>query len=355
MPVMTEHTNIEKALGNKAAYYLEHTCKGITKEQIHHPGPDFIDRIVSNSDRSPRVMRSLQTILNTGRLAGTGYVSILPVDQGIEHSAGASFAKNPIYFDGENIVKLAIEGGRNAVASTFGVLGSVARKYAHKIPFLVKLNHNEFLTYPNKYDQILFGSVEEAWEMGAVAVGATIYFGSPESDRQIVEIAQAFHEAHQLGLATVLWCYLRNSAFKVGDTDYHLSADLTGQANHLGVTIEADIIKQKLPENNGGYNAVKFGKTDARVYSELTTDHPIDLTRYQVANCYMGRQGLINSGGASGQHDFDEAVTTAVINKRAGGMGLISGRKAFQRPMKEGIQLLNAIQDVYLCKDVTIA
>jgi class I fructose-bisphosphate aldolase len=293
--------------------------------------------------------------MNHGRLAGTGYVSILPVDQGIEHSAGASFAKNPIYFDGENIVKLAIEGGCNAVASTFGVLGSVARKYAHKIPFIVKLNHNEFLSYPNKYDQILFGSVEEAWELGAVAVGATIYFGSAESDRQIVEIAQAFHEAHQLGMATVLWCYVRNSAFKVGDTDYSLAADLTGQANHLGVTIEADIIKQKLPENNGGYNALKFGKTDPRVYSELTTDHPIDMTRYQVANCYMGRQGLINSGGASGKQDFDEAVTTAVINKRAGGMGLISGRKAFQRPMAEGIQLLNAIQDVYLCKDVTIA
>jgi class I fructose-bisphosphate aldolase len=297
----------------------------------------------------------LNSIINHGRLAGTGYVSILPVDQGIEHSAGASFAKNPIYFDGENIVKLAVEGGCNAVASTFGVLGSVARKYAHKIPFIVKLNHNEFLSYPNKYDQILFGSVEEAWELGAVAVGATIYFGSAESDRQIVEIAHAFHEAHQLGMATVLWCYVRNSAFKIGDTDYSLAADLTGQANHLGVTIEADIIKQKLPENNGGYNALKFGKTDPRVYSELTTDHPIDMTRYQVANCYMGRQGLINSGGASGKHDFDEAITTAVINKRAGGMGLISGRKAFQRPMAEGIQLLNSIQDVYLCKDVTIA
>jgi fructose-bisphosphate aldolase, class I len=355
MPVMTEVSNIEKALGDKAKFYLEHTCKGIPKNTIHAPGPDFVDRIVSSSDRSPRVMRSIQTILNHGRLGGTGYVSILPVDQGIEHAAGASFAKNPIYFDGDNIVKLAVEGGCNAVASTFGVLGSVARKWAHQIPFIVKLNHNELLSYPNKFDQIMFGSPEQAWEMGAVAVGATIYFGSPESDRQIIEVANAFHEAHQLGMATVLWCYLRNDAFKVGSTDYSLAADLTGQANHLGVTIEADIIKQKLPENNGGYNAIKFGKTDARVYSELTTDHPIDLTRYQVANCYMGRQGLINSGGASGQHDFDEAVTTAVINKRAGGMGLISGRKAFQRPMDEGVKLLNAIQDVYLCKDVTIA
>ena len=355
MPVMTDVSKIEQALGSKSAYFLEHTCKGIPKDLIHQPGPNFLDTVTSVSDRSPRVLRSLNSIINHGRLAGTGYVSILPVDQGIEHSAGASFAKNPIYFDGENIVKLAIEGGCNAVASTFGVLGSVARKYAHKIPFIVKLNHNEFLSYPNKYDQILFGSVEEAWELGAVAVGATIYFGSAESDRQIVEIAQAFHEAHQLGMATILWCYVRNGAFKVGDTDYSLAADLTGQANHLGVTIEADIIKQKLPENNGGYNALKFGKTDARVYSELTTDHPIDMTRYQVANCYMGRQGLINSGGASGKHDFDEAITTAVINKRAGGMGLISGRKAFQRPMAEGVQLLNSIQDVYLCKDVTIA
>jgi class I fructose-bisphosphate aldolase len=355
MPTMTDVSKIEQALGSKAAYFLEHTCKGISKDLIHHPGPNFLDTVTAISDRNPRVLRSLHSIMNHGRLAGTGYVSILPVDQGIEHSAGASFAKNPIYFDGENIVKLAIEGGCNAVASTFGVLGSVARKYAHKIPFIVKLNHNEFLSYPNKYDQILFGSVEEAWELGAVAVGATIYFGSAESDRQIVEIAHAFHEAHQLGMATVLWCYVRNSAFKVGDTDYSLAADLTGQANHLGVTIEADIIKQKLPENNGGYNALKFGKTDPRVYSELTTDHPIDMTRYQVANCYMGRQGLINSGGASGKQDFDEAITTAVINKRAGGTGLISGRKAFQRPMAEGIQLLNAIQDVYLCKDVTIA
>ena len=355
MPVMTELSKIEQALGNKASYFLEHKCKGIPKDLLHLPGPDFVDRLVAPTDRSPRVMRSIETILNHGRLAGTGYVSILPVDQGIEHSAGASFAKNPIYFDGENIVKLAIEGGCNAVASTFGVLGSVARRYAHKIPMIVKINHNEFLSYPNHYDQILFGTVEQAWEMGAVAVGATIYFGSQESRRQIQEIAVAFHEAHQLGMATILWCYLRNPAFVVNGTDYHLSADLTSQANHLGVTIEADIIKQKLPENNGGYNAIKFGKTDARVYSELTTDHPIDLTRYQVANCYMGRAGLINSGGASGKNDFEEAITTAVINKRAGGMGLISGRKAFQRPMKEGVQLLHGIQDVYLCKDITVA
>ncbi|HEY9871757.1 MAG TPA: class I fructose-bisphosphate aldolase [Candidatus Obscuribacterales bacterium] len=355
MPVMTELSTIERALGNKASYYLEHKSTTVPKEQLHLPGPDFVDRVWAHSDRSPRVLRSLQSLFNSGRLAGTGYLSILPVDQGIEHSAGASFAKNPLYFDGENIVKLAIEGGCNAVASTFGVLGSVARKYAHKIPFILKINHNEFLTYPNKYDQILFGTIREAWELGAVAVGATIYFGSPESSRQIQEISRAFHEAHELGMATVLWCYLRNSAFKVGDTDYHVAADLTGQANHLGVTIEADIIKQKLPENNGGYNALKFGKTDARVYSELTTDHPIDLTRYQVVNCYMGRAGLINSGGASGANDMEEAVRTAVINKRAGGMGLISGRKAFQRPMKEGIALLNAIQDVYLCDEVTVA
>lgn len=355
MPVMTEMNSIEKALGDKAKYYLEHNCKTVNKDLLHLPGPDFVDRVVASTDRNPRVLLSLQTLFNSGRLAGTGYLSILPVDQGIEHSGGASFAKNPIYFDGENIVKLAIEGGCNAVASTFGVLGSVARKYAHKIPFIVKLNHNEFLTYPNKYDQILFGSVRQAWEMGAVAVGATIYFGSPESDRQIQEVADAFHEAHELGMATVLWCYLRNGAFKVGDTDYHVSADLTGQANHLGVTIQADIIKQKLPENNGGYNALKFGKTDARVYSELTTDHPIDLTRYQVLNNYMGRSGLINSGGASGTNDLNEAVTTAVINKRAAGMGLISGRKAFQKPMKDGVALLNAIQDVYLCDEVTIA
>jgi class I fructose-bisphosphate aldolase len=355
MPVMTELSKIEKALGSKASYFLEHQSKGIPKELLHLPGGDFIDRITSISDRNPRVLRNLQSLFDHGRLAGTGYLSILPVDQGIEHSAGASFAKNPIYFDGENIVKLAMEGGCNAVASTFGVLGSVARKYAHKIPFIVKINHNEFLTYPNKFDQIMFGTVREAYDMGAVAVGATIYFGSPESGRQIIEVSKAFHEAHELGMATILWCYLRNNAFKVGEIDYSLAADLTGQGNHLGVTIEADIIKQKLPENNGGYNALKFGKTDARVYSELTTDHPIDLTRYQVANCYMGRQGLINSGGASGQNDLEQAVMTAVINKRAGGTGLISGRKAFQKPMKDGIELLNAVQDVYLCDEVTIA
>jgi len=354
MPVMTELSNIEKALG-KDASLLQHKSTGIPKESLHLPGPDFVDRITAVSDRTPRVMQSLQTLFNTGRLANTGYLSILPVDQGIEHSAGASFAKNPIYFDGENIVKLAIEGGCNAVASTYGVLGSVARKYAHKIPFIVKINHNEFLSYPNKYDQIMFGNVKQAWDMGAVAVGATIYFGSDESARQIQEVSEAFSLAHELGMATILWCYLRNSAFKVGDVDYHLSADLTGQANHLGVTIHADIIKQKLPENNGGYNAIKFGKTDSRVYSELTTDNPIDLTRYQVANCYMGRQGLINSGGASGANDMEEAIKTAVINKRAGGMGLISGRKAFQKPVKDGVELLHAIQDVYLCKDVTIA
>jgi class I fructose-bisphosphate aldolase len=355
MPVMQELSKIEEALGSKASYYLQHECKTVSKDLLHLPGPNFVDDIFVQSDRSPRVMRALQDIYSTGRLANTGYMSILPVDQGIEHSAGASFAKNPIYFDSENIVKLAIEGGCNAVASTFGVLGSVARKYAHKIPFIVKLNHNEFLSYPNKYDQIMFGAVEQAWEMGATAVGATIYFGSDESARQIQEVSHAFHEAHQLGMATILWCYLRNPAFKTAETDFHVSADLTGQANHLGVTIEADIIKQKLPENNGGYNALKFGKTDPLVYSQLSSDHPIDLTRYQVINCYMGRQGLINSGGASGKQDFEDAVTTAVINKRAGGMGLISGRKAFQRPMAEGIQLLNAIQDVYLCKDVTVA
>lgn len=355
MPVMTELTKIEKALGDKASYYLNHKSKGVDKELLHLPGPDFVDRIWMQSDRNPQVLRNLQAIYSHGRLANTGYLSILPVDQGIEHSAGASFAKNPIYFDGENIIKLAIEGGCNAVATTFGVLGTVARKYAHKIPFIVKINHNEFVSYPNKYDQIMFGNVEQAWELGAAAVGATIYFGSPESDRQIQEVAEAFHRAHELGMATILWCYLRNSAFSKDGTDYHLSADLTGQANHLGVTIEADIIKQKLPENNGGYNAVKFGKTDSRVYSELTTDHPIDLTRYQVANCYMGRAGLINSGGASGANDLEQAIMTAVVNKRAGGTGLISGRKAFQKPMKDGIELLNAIQDVYLCKEVTVA
>lgn len=347
--------DIERLLGADAKGLIEHTCKGIPKEMLHLPGPDFVDRVFTPSDRKVPVLRSLQQIYNTGRLAGTGYLSILPVDQGIEHSAGASFAPNPIYFDGENIVKLAIEGGCNAVASTFGVLGSVARRYAHKIPFIAKLNHNEFLSYPNTYDQIMFGDVDMAFELGAVAVGATIYFGSEESKRQIQEVSAAFKYAHELGLATILWCYTRNAAFKTKEKDYHVSADLTGQANHLGVTIEADIIKQKLPENNGGYTALNFGKTHKKVYSELTTDHPIDLTRYQVANCYMGRMGLINSGGASGENDLVEAVKTAVINKRAGGMGLISGRKAFQKPMGEGVKLLNAIQDVYLAKEVTVA
>jgi class I fructose-bisphosphate aldolase len=352
--------DIEKYLGDTAKDLLSHQCRTILKESLHLPGPDFVDRIWVGSDRSPQVLRSLQSLFGHGRLAGTGYMSILPVDQGIEHSAGASFAKNPIYFDGESIVKLALEGGCNAVASTFGVLGSVARKYAHRIPFIVKINHNEFLTYPNKFDQVLFGTIRQAWEMGATAVGATIYFGSPESGRQIVEVAQAFHQAHELGMATVLWCYLRNPAFKTKDRDYHVAADLTGQANHLGVTLSADIIKQKLPENNGGYNALSskenpYGKIDKRVYSDLTSDHLIDLTRYQVANCFMGRAGLINSGGASGENDFAEAVRTAVINKRAGGTGLISGRKAFQRPLKEGVQLLNLVQDVYLSKDVTLA
>lgn len=342
-------------LGADADSLLKHECKTIPKENLHLPGPDFLDRIFLPSDRNPRVLVNLHRLFHTGRLAGTGYVSILPVDQGIEHSAGASFAKNPMYFDGENIVKLAIEGGCNAVASTFGVLGSIARKYAHKIPFIVKINHNELLTYPNKYDQIMFGTVEQAYDMGAAAVGATIYFGSEESNRQIIEVAEAFAAAHELGMATVLWCYLRNSEFKK-DKDYHVAADLTGQANHLGVTIQADIIKQKLPENNGGYNAIKFGKTSPLVYEKLTSDHPIDLCRYQVASCYMGRAGLINSGGASsGESDLAEAVKTAVINKRAGGMGLISGRKAFQRPMQQGIELLNAIQDVYLDSTITVA
>jgi class I fructose-bisphosphate aldolase len=335
---------------------LEHQCKTIPKESLLLPGPDYVDRAYGLSDRSPRVLAALQSVLDTGRLRNTGYVSILPVDQGIEHSAGASFAPNPAYFDPENIVKLAIEGGCNAVASTLGVLGSVSRKYAHKIPFLVKLNHNEFISYPNSYDQIRFGSVKQAFDMGAAAVGATIYFGSEESKRQLQEVTAWFQQAHELGMFTVLWCYLRNPAFKTKDVDYHLAADLTGQANHLGVTIEADIIKQKMPENNGGYNAVNFGKTSKLVYSQLTSDNPIDLTRYQLANCYMGRMGLINSGGASsGETDLKEAVKTAVINKRAGGMGLISGRKAFQRPMKEGAALLNAIQDVYLAKEVTVA
>jgi class I fructose-bisphosphate aldolase len=352
-------TDILALLGKDAEALLRHVCKTIPRESLHLPGPDFVDRVLSSTDRSPSVMRAMQQMFDHGRLAGTGYLSILPVDQGIEHSAGASFAKNPAYFDPENIVKLAIEGGCNAVASTLGVLGACARKYAHKIPFLLKFNHNEFLTYPNKYDQIFFASIRQARDMGAVAVGATIYFGSPESGRQLVEVSEAFQAAHELGMATVLWCYLRNPAFK-SDKDYHVSADLTGQANHLGVTIEADIIKQKLPENNGGYNALNtkenpYGKTDKRIYSELTTEHPIDLCRYQVANCYLGRAGLINSGGASGENDLVEAVRTAVINKRAGGMGLISGRKAFQRPMKDGVAILNAIQDVYLSRDVTIA
>ncbi len=343
-------------LGAEADSLLHHTAKGFPKSTIHLPGPDFIDRIVSSTDRTPQVLRSYEQILKTGRLAGTGYVSILPVDQGIEHAAGASFAPNPVYFDPENIVKLAIEGGCNCVASTLGVLGSVSRKYAHKIPFMVKLNHNELLTYPNKFDQVMFGTVEQAYEMGAAAVGATIYFGSEEATRQIIEVSRAFARAHELGMATVLWCYLRNPAFKTKEKDYHVSADLTGQANHLGVTIEADIIKQKLPENNGGYTAVNFGKTHEQVYSQLTSDNPIDLTRYQLANCYMGRAGLINSGGASaGESDLKEAIKTSVINKRAGGMGLISGRKAFQRPMKEGAALLHAIQDVYLDQGITIA
>lgn len=349
-------SKITELLGSQSESLLNHTCKTISKEQLHKPGADFVDRIFSSSNRSNNVLRNLQSIYGTGRLANTGYVSILPVDQGIEHSGGASFAPNPIYFDSENIVKLAIEGGCNAVASTYGVLGSVSRKYSHKIPFIVKINHNEFLTYPNKFDQIMFGSVKSAYDMGAAAVGATIYFGSPESARQIVEVAQAFQQAHELGMATVLWCYLRNSGFKKDGTDYHTSTDLTAQANHLGVTIQADIIKQKLPTNNGGYNALQFGKTHKKVYDELTTDHPIDLTRYQVANCYMGRMGLINSGGESkGASDLAEAVTTAVINKRAGGQGLISGRKAFQKPFAEGISLLNNIQDVYLCREIDMA
>ena len=352
-------TKIEEYLGQAARGLLDHASKGIPKTSLHLPGPRFVDEVWTASDRPAPVLRSLQMLFDHGRLAGTGYLSILPVDQGIEHSAGASFAKNPLYFDPENIVKLAIEGGCNAVASTLGVLGAVSRRYAHRIPFLLKFNHNEFLTYPNKFDQIFFGSIKQARDMGAVAVGATVYFGSDQSARQIVEVSQAFQAAHEMGMATVLWCYLRNPAFKK-DKDYHVSADLTGQANHLGVTIEADIIKQKLPENNGGYKAISskenpYGKTDKRIYTELSSDHPIDLCRYQVANCYMGRAGLINSGGASGDNDFAEAVKTAVINKRAGGMGLISGRKAFQRPMAEGAKLLQTIQDVYLCKDVTIA
>ena len=352
--------HVTEVLGNDADSLLGHKCQTITKDHLHLPGPDWVDRIFAPMDRSVLVLRNLQALLGHGRLADTGYLSILPVDQGIEHSAGASFAPNPEYFDGENIVRLAMEGGCNAVASTLGVLGSVARKYAHKIPFIVKINHNELLTYPNRFDQILFANVEQAQNLGAVAVGATIYFGSEESGRQIVEIGRAFARAHELGLATVLWCYLRNKAFKVGGVDHHTSADLTGQANHLAATLEADIIKQKLPTQNGGYKAlnadkVSYGKYDERMYTELCTDHPIDLTRYQVVNNYMGRIGLINSGGPSGKNDLADAVRTAVINKRAGGMGVISGRKAFQKPMPEGIELLHAIQDVYLCEEVTVA
>lgn len=353
------YSEIADILGNDAKSLLEHKSTTIDKSQLHLPGSDFVDRIHLFSDRNNQTLRSLQTLYGTGRLANTGYLSILPVDQGIEHSAGASFAKNPAHFDPENIIKLAIEGGCNAVCSTLGVLGIMSRKYAHKIPFMVKINHNELLTYPNKADQIMFASVDQAWDMGAVAVGATVYFGSDESGRQIVEVSEAFARAHELGMATVLWCYLRNDAFK-SDKDYHLSSDLTGQANHLGVTIQADIIKQKMPECNGGYKALNtggssYGKLDERIYTELTSDNPIDLTRYQVANCYMGRAGLINSGGASGANDLHDAVKTAVVNKRAGGSGLISGRKAFQRPIDEGASLLQAIQDVYLCDEVTIA
>ncbi len=348
-------TDVQSLLGAEAETLLGHRCSGIPRESLHLPGPDYVDRVVAQKDLKPGVLRSLQTLFNTGRLGGTGYVSILPVDQGIEHSAGASFAPNPQFFDPENIVRLAIEGGCNAVASTFGVLQSVARRYAHKIPFVVKINHNELLTYPELYDQTLFASVDQAFDMGAVAVGATIYYGSPESRRQIQEISEAFAHAHELGMATILWAYLRNPEFKKDGTDYHVSADLSGQANHLATTIGADIVKQKMAENNGGYTAVNFGKTHKKVYDELTSDNPIDLVRYQVANCYMGRAGLINSGGGSGENDLQQAVRTAVINKRAGGMGLISGRKAFQKPMDQGVQLLNAIQDVYLDTKITVA
>ncbi len=348
--------DIQGLLGDEAESLLSHESKTIPREDLSLPGPDFVDRVMADTDRSPQVLRNLQSLFDHGRLGGTGYVSILPVDQGIEHSGAASFAPNPRYFDPAGIVELAIEGGCNAVASTFGVLGATSRRFAHRIPYIVKLNHNELLTYPNKFDQVMFGSVDQAFDLGAAGVGATIYFGSEEATRQIQEVAEAFHRAHELGMFTVLWCYLRNSGFKVEGTDYHASADLTAQANHIGVTIEADIIKQKLPENNGGYNALGFGKTHKLVYDELTTDHPIDLTRWQVANCYMGRIGLINSGGASsGASDLAEAVRTAVINKRAGGLGLISGRKAFQRPVAEGVELLNAIQDVYLSDSVTVA
>ena len=347
---------IVKILGEKdSEYLLSHECKTVDKKLLHSPGPDFIDRVLVHSDRPNSVLRNLASLFNHGRLAGTGYLSLLPVDQGVEHSGGASFAPNPIYFDPENIVKLAIEGGCNGVASTLGVLGAVSRKYAHKIPFIVKLNHNQLLTYPNEHDQIFFANVDQAFNLGAVAVGATIYFGSPESNRQIQEVSEAFAYAHSLGLATILWAYLRNPAFKTEDADYHLSSDLTGQANHLSVTIEADIVKQKQAENNRGYTALNFGRTDEKVYSKLTSEHPIDLTRYQVVNCYMGRSGLINSGGASGKGDLAQAVRTAVINKRAGGMGLITGRKSFQKPLRGGIELLNAVQDVYLDKSITVA
>ncbi len=349
-------TDIAKLLADEAEYLLKHRCTGILKEALHLPGPDYVDRVVAIKDRKPGVLRSMQALYGHGRLANTGYLSLLPVDQGVEHSGGASFAPNPIYFDPDNIVKLAIEGGCNAVASTLGALSSVARRYAHKIPFIVKINHNEILTYPNIYDQTMFASVDQAFDMGAVAVGATVFYGSEHSRRQIQEVSEAFAHAHELGMATILWAYLRNPAFKTADKDFHVSADLTGQANHLAVTINADIAKQKMAENNGGYNAIKFGKTHPKVYSELTTDHPIDLVRYQVANCYMGRAGIINSGGeSSGKDDLHQAVRTAVINKRAGGMGLISGRKAFQKPMQDGVALLNAIQDVYLDKAVTVA
>ena len=347
--------DIVSTLGKEAEELLNHQCKTIGKDLLQVPGPDFVDRVFSNTDRSPTVLRNLQCIYNHGRLAGTGYLSLLPVDQGVEHSGGASFAPNPIYFDPENILRLAIEGECNAVASTLGVLGSMSRKYAHKIPFIVKINHNELLTYPNIYDQTLFANVKQAFDMGAVAVGATVYFGSPESRRQIKEVSDAFALAHELGMVTVLWAYLRNSAFKKDGTDYHVSADLSGQANHLAVTIEADIVKQKQAQNNGGYTAINFGKTSNKVYEELTSPHPVDLVRYQVANCYMGRIGMINSGGGSGENDLAQAVRTAVINKRAGGMGMISGRKAFQKPMEDGVKLLHAIQDVYLSKDITIA
>ena len=350
------YNKIVELLGDKADYLLKHKSQTVDKSQLHLPGPDYIDRVFYHTNRTPQVLNSMQQMFNTGRLGGTGFLSILPVDQGIEHTAGASFAPNPMYFDPENIVKLAIEGGCNAVASTFGVLASVSRKYAHKIPFMVKLNHNELMTYPNKFDQIMYGTVEEAWNLGAKAVGATIYFGSDESNRQLIEVAEAFERAHELGMVTVLWCYTRNPGFKKDGVDYHTAADLSSQANHLGVTIQADIIKQKLPTNNGGFKAINFAKTHDKVYSELTTEHPIDLTRYQIINNYMGRLGLINSGGASsGASDLADAVETAVVNKRAGGMGLISGRKAFQRPMKEGVELLNSIQDVYLAKEIEVA